>query len=67
MLVTLSSGAVVGIGDRTLVDGTMMGKLYGTFGACVVVGNIVGRDVTSIFYRVLMACNFTFPIENGDD
>ena len=43
------------LGDVTLGDGAAMGPDNGTLCVGAVIGAIVGRDVASIFCRVLMA------------
>ena len=80
MLVTLVGGAVVGIGDgSTLGYGAVLGIGDGTtlgYGAVVgigdgpiggvVVGTLIGRDVSSIPCRVLMSSIFLSSTANGD-
>ena len=66
IIVTLDVDTVTGEGDGTLGDGAVMGPGNGTLCVGAVIVDIVGRDIASIFCRVLMAWNWLSPIDNGD-
>ena len=66
IIVNLGDGAVTGPVDGTLGYGAVMGPGNGTLGVGSVIGAIVGRYVASILCRVLMACNCSPSIDNGN-
>ena len=57
MIGTLGDGAAMGPGNANLGGGAVLGTGDGTLGGGEVIGAIVGRDVASIFCKVLMSCN----------